>query len=92
VLERETLALGARGLVERGAQPLGQLHRIVDGPEMQEEQPRLLIRHVTMDRRDVLQSILRMARFTLVEPIVIPSARTIVGFVPGDRELFARGR
>ena len=35
-------ALRARGLVERGAQPLGELHRVVIGPEVHEDQPRLL--------------------------------------------------
>src|SRR5258706_8500495 len=45
-----TLALCARRLVERGAQSLGKLQGIVIGPEMKEEQPRLLIQHVAMDR------------------------------------------
>ena len=49
----EGSALRARRLVECGAQSLGQLQGVVVGPEMQEEQPRLLVQHVTVDRRDV---------------------------------------
>src|SRR5882757_11196024 len=45
-----TLDLRARRLVERSAQSLGKPHGIVDGPKMQEEQPRLLVQHVAMDR------------------------------------------
>ena len=44
-------ALRTRRLVESRAQAPGQFDRIVVGPEMHEEQPRLLIEHVTMDRR-----------------------------------------
>jgi len=39
----QTSALRTRCLVERGAQPLGELDRIVIDPEMQKEQPRLLV-------------------------------------------------
>ena len=53
MLNGKASALGARGLVERGAQSLGELQCIVIGPEMQEEQPRLLIQHVAVDRRDI---------------------------------------
>src|SRR5258708_6451723 len=35
-------ALGDRGLLERGAQALGELHGIVIGPEMNEDHPGLL--------------------------------------------------
>src|SRR5262249_46471066 len=44
-------ALRARRLVEGGAQSLGKLHGVVIGPEVHEEQPRLLVEHVAMDRR-----------------------------------------
>src|SRR5215510_2602454 len=44
-------ALCARRLVERGAQPLGELHGVIIGPEVHEEQPRLLVEHVAVHRR-----------------------------------------
>src|SRR6516162_8982495 len=47
------LTARARGLVERGTQPLGELERIVIGPEMQEEESRLLVQHVAVDRSDL---------------------------------------
>src|SRR5258708_5748939 len=47
------LALGAGGLVERSAETSCQLQRIIDGPEMEEEQPRLFVEHVTVDRRNI---------------------------------------
>src|SRR6266581_725804 len=53
VLTRKALALGARGLVERGAQSLGELQGVINRPEMQEEQSRLLVQHVAVDRRHV---------------------------------------
>ena len=43
-----SLALCAGRLVERGAQPLGELDGVVIGPEMHEEQPRLLVQHVAV--------------------------------------------
>src|SRR5262249_45347878 len=39
------LALCARRLVDCSAQSLGKLDRVVIGPEVQEEQPRLLVEH-----------------------------------------------
>src|SRR5262249_27017488 len=39
-------------LVERRANALGELHRVVVRPEVHEEHPRLLVEHVAMDRRD----------------------------------------
>src|SRR5882672_2111244 len=39
------------GLVERGPDAARQFQRVVVGPEMDEEHPRLLVEHVTMDRR-----------------------------------------
>src|SRR5262249_27714511 len=44
-------ALRARRLVEGGAQSLGKLYGVVIGPEVHEEQPRLLVEHVAVDRR-----------------------------------------
>src|SRR5882757_1003485 len=44
-----TLDLRARRLVERGAQSPGKLQCVVIGPEMKEEQPRLLVQHVAVD-------------------------------------------
>src|SRR5437660_1043704 len=44
-------ALRACCLVERGTEPLRKLHRVVVRPEVQEEQPRLLVQHVAVDRR-----------------------------------------
>src|ERR1700736_1761142 len=44
-------ALRACGLVESSAQPAGKLQRVVIGPEMHEEQPRLLVEHVAVERR-----------------------------------------
>src|SRR5690348_352293 len=38
-------------LVERGAQSLGQLLCVVMGPKMHEEQARLVVEHVIVDRR-----------------------------------------
>src|SRR5262245_4504159 len=43
----------ACGLVERGAQSPGKLEGIVIGPEVQEDQARVLGQHVTMDRGDL---------------------------------------
>src|SRR6516162_9554533 len=43
-------AFAARRLVECRAQSLGQLHGIVVCPEMHEEQPRLLVEHMAVDR------------------------------------------
>src|SRR5205809_7972794 len=40
-----------RSLLERGAQPLGKLDRVVVRPEMHEEHSRLLGEHVAMDCR-----------------------------------------
>ncbi len=48
--EFPTLAFGARGFVKRGAQSPRELQGIVIGPEMQEEQPRLFVQHVAVDR------------------------------------------
>src|SRR6266481_2361459 len=47
------LALRARRLVQCGAQSLGKLQCIVVGPEMQEEESRLLVQHVAVDRSHV---------------------------------------
>src|SRR5258708_5019364 len=47
------LALGAGGLVERGAQALGELDGVVIGPEVHEDQARLLGQHVAVDRGDL---------------------------------------
>src|SRR5262249_61061728 len=44
-------ALRARRLVEGRAQSLGKLYGVVIGPKVHEEEPRLLVEHVTMDRR-----------------------------------------
>src|SRR5262249_26910022 len=44
-------ALRACRLIERRAQSLRELHRVVVRPEVQEEQPRLLVQHVAVDRR-----------------------------------------
>src|SRR5215471_15907806 len=44
-------ALRARRLVDCGAQSLGELYGVVIGPEVHEEQPRLLVEHVAVDRR-----------------------------------------
>src|SRR4051794_37135768 len=52
-VETESLALSACRLVDGGAQSLGKLQCIVVGPEMQEEQPRLLVQHVAVDRGHV---------------------------------------
>src|SRR5713101_4068549 len=49
-LKAGKLALRARCLVERCVQSLGKLQCIVVSPEMQEEQSRLLIQHVAVDR------------------------------------------
>src|SRR5215469_4233160 len=43
-------ALAARRLVERGTQAFRELECIVIGPEVQEEQPRLLVEHVAVNR------------------------------------------
>ena len=42
------LAFCAGGLVECRAKPSGQFQRIVIGPEVEEEQPRLLVQHVAV--------------------------------------------
>src|SRR4029453_1722193 len=47
---RPSSALRARGLVEGGAQALAGLPPIVIGPEVHEDQPRLLVEHVAVDR------------------------------------------
>src|SRR5262245_62477219 len=44
-------ALRARRLVERGAQSLRKLYGVVVRPEVQEEQPRLLVEHVAVNCR-----------------------------------------
>src|SRR3984893_13286272 len=44
-------ALRASSLVERGAQSACKLQRVVIGPEVHEEKPRLLVEHVAMKRR-----------------------------------------
>jgi hypothetical protein len=44
-------ALRARGLVERGPQSLGELHGVVVGPEVHEDETGLLGEHVAVDRR-----------------------------------------
>src|SRR5262249_27259528 len=44
-------ALRARRLVDCDAQSLGKLYGVVIGPEVHEEQPRLLVEHVAVDRR-----------------------------------------
>ena len=41
-------ALRARRLVEGGAQSLGQLLGVVDGPKVHEEQMRRIVQHVTV--------------------------------------------
>jgi hypothetical protein len=46
-------ALRACGLVQRGSKCLGQLYRVVIGPEMHEADPRLLGKHVVVDRRHI---------------------------------------
>src|SRR5947209_6324217 len=46
-------APGARGLVERSAQPPGELDGIVVRPEVHEEKPGLLVQHVAVNRRDL---------------------------------------
>ena len=38
----------ARGLVDRGAQATGELDRVIVGPEVHEDQPRLLGQHVAV--------------------------------------------
>ena len=43
-------ALRARGLVECGAQSLGELDGVVIGPEVHEDEPRLLGEHVAVHR------------------------------------------
>src|SRR5260370_40827262 len=43
-------ALRACGLVERGAKALGELDGVVIGPEVHEDDSRLLRQHVAMDR------------------------------------------
>src|SRR5262245_35946827 len=48
--ETHSLALRARRLVERRAQALRKLDRVVVGPEVHEDQARLLGQHVTVDR------------------------------------------
>src|SRR3954466_5170329 len=45
-----TLDLLARGLVECGAQSPRKLQGVVIGPEMHEEQPRLLVQHMAVQR------------------------------------------
>src|SRR3977135_3097242 len=40
-------------LIQRRAQSSGELNRIVIGPEMKEDQPRLLVQHVAVDRGDL---------------------------------------
>src|SRR5882757_6595027 len=47
------LAFRACRFVERGTQALGELDRVVIRPEMHEEEPRLFVQHVTVERRDV---------------------------------------
>src|ERR1700737_185546 len=44
-------ALRASSLVERGAQSACKLQRVIIGPEVHEEKPRLLVEHVAMKRR-----------------------------------------
>src|SRR5689334_20907499 len=46
------LAPGQVDLVERMAQP-GEFLRVIMGPEMHEEQPRLVVEHVVVQRRDL---------------------------------------
>src|SRR4051794_3766974 len=48
---RSRSAFRLRRLVERGAQPLGELDSVVVCPEVHEDQPRLFAQHVTVDRR-----------------------------------------
>jgi hypothetical protein len=50
---RDASVLDARSLVERGAQSSGKLERIVIGLEVHEDQARLLVQHVAVDRRDL---------------------------------------
>ena len=43
------LVFGNRDLVESGTQTLGQFARLIIGPEVHEEQPRLFVQHVTVN-------------------------------------------
>src|SRR6266849_5944249 len=79
VLKRQSLALRARRLVERGAQSPGKLQGVVIGPEMKKEQPWLLIQHVAVDRGYV--DAIRPQRFDHG-----------IYFVPGKHKIAGNGR
>src|SRR3954454_23727606 len=50
---RAPSALGDVDPVERGLEPLGEPAGLAHAPEVHEEQPRLVVEHVVVDRRDL---------------------------------------
>ena len=47
------LIVGGRHLVQRGSQPLSKFDRVVVGPEVHKEQPRLLGQHMIVQGCDL---------------------------------------
>src|SRR6516225_2191932 len=77
-------APGARGLVERSAQPPSELDGIVVRPEVHEEKTGLLVQHVAVNRRDL----------DAIRPQCLDHRVDLIGGeheVAGDRSLAATG-
>src|SRR3954452_3714929 len=84
-IRRPGSALCSGRLVERGTQARGELDRVVVRPEMHEDEPRLLVEHVAVDRRhlDAIGAQLLDHRIDL-----LASEHEVAG----DRRLAAAGR
>ena len=69
------------GLVERRAQALRELHRVVVGPEMHEEQARLLVQHVAVQGGD-LDAVARSARMTGFTSSAVSTKSPVIAALP----------